>query len=80
MCLITLFCANDGGSFLNLRFENDVKTYGTETPESGRIHVGQFENDVKTYGTETGTTADRPEWKFENDVKTYGTETDLLNV
>ena len=31
MCLSTLFCANDGGSFLNLRFENDVKTYGTET-------------------------------------------------
>ena len=33
MCLSTLFCADDGGSFLNLRFENDVKMYGTETKE-----------------------------------------------
>ena len=33
MCLSTLFCANDDGSFLNLRFENDVKTYGTETKQ-----------------------------------------------
>ena len=31
MCLSTLFCADDDGSFLNLRFENDVKMYGTET-------------------------------------------------
>ena len=53
MCLSTLFCANDGGSFLNLRFENDVKTYGTETIyEERRVEV-KFENDVKTYGTET---------------------------
>ena len=53
MCLSTLFCANDDGSFLNLRFENDVKMYGTETQ---RIHVTgnkRFENDVKMYGTET---------------------------
>ena len=56
MCLSTLFCANDGGSFLNLRFENDVKTYGTETvPGRVKLH-GMFENDVKTYGTETGYT------------------------
>ena len=53
MCLSTLFCANDGGSFLNLRFENDVKTYGTETERNSDIANSLFENDVKTYGTET---------------------------
>ena len=53
MCLSTLFCANDGGSFLNLRFENDVKTYGTETDQMSEQFEGLFENDVKTYGTET---------------------------
>ena len=53
MCLSTLFCANDGGSFLNLRFENDVKTYGTETNGFRKIYSFEFENDVKTYGTET---------------------------
>ena len=53
MCLSTLFCANDGGSFLNLRFENDVKTYGTETFFATSTAASPFENDVKTYGTET---------------------------
>ena len=53
MCLSTLFCANDGGSFLNLRFENDVKTYGTETYMKEADKTNRFENDVKTYGTET---------------------------
>ena len=53
MCLSTLFCANDGGSFLNLRFENDVKTYGTETGKAIAEGILKFENDVKTYGTET---------------------------
>ena len=53
MCLSTLFCANDGGSFLNLRFENDVKTYGTETTLDSAKRFYEFENDVKTYGTET---------------------------
>ena len=53
MCLSTLFCANDGGSFLNLRFENDVKTYGTETTVAEFAQRAGFEDDVKTYGTET---------------------------
>ena len=53
MCLSTLFCANDGGSFLNLRFENDVKMYGTETTTLGGEGGTGFENDVKMYGTET---------------------------
>ena len=53
MCLSTLFCADDDGSFLNLRFENDVKMYGTETPGADDGRPERFENDVKMYGTET---------------------------
>ena len=75
MCLSTLFCANDGGSFLNLRFENDVKTYGTETTQNRTSMQYLFENDVKTYGTETYTLGTSQLSMFENDVKTYGTET-----
>ena len=29
-----LFCADESSSFLNLRFENDVKMYGTQTVRS----------------------------------------------
>ena len=48
-----LFCADESSSFLNLRFENDVKMYGTQTFTS-LITVGfMFENDVKMYGTQT---------------------------
>ena len=75
MCLSTLFCANDGGSFLNLRFENDVKTYGTETKNPDAPLTLVFENDVKTYGTETILILHILSHQFENDVKTYGTET-----
>ena len=35
------------------KFENDVKTYGTETTAIFVPFTTQFENDVKTYGTET---------------------------
>ena len=38
---------------MNLRFENDVKTYGTETLYLPNHMMHRFENDVKTYGTET---------------------------
>ena len=75
MCLSTLFCADDGGSFLNLRFENDVKTYGTETISLKQLKCVLFENDVKTYGTETSVLLFPLNIVFENDVKTYGTET-----
>ena len=34
-------------------FENDVKTYGTETTVATEEVNEWFENDVKTYGTET---------------------------
>ena len=48
-----LFCADESSSFLNLRFENDVKMYGTQTPEEQSKLKEAFENDVKMYGTQT---------------------------
>ena len=32
-----LFCADESSSFLNLRFENDVKMYGTQTKTDDEI-------------------------------------------
>ena len=48
-----LFCADESSSFLNLRFENDVKMYGTQTTHPAILVSHQFENDVKMYGTQT---------------------------
>ena len=48
-----LFCADESSSFLNLRFENDVKMYGTQTHRVTRTMRILFENDVKMYGTQT---------------------------
>ena len=48
--LNTRFYANDGISFLNLRFENDVKLYGIQAPYTLHALVTLFENDVKLYG------------------------------
>lgn len=42
-----LFCADESSSFLNLRFENDVKMYGTQTDVLQTIQRLKFENDVK---------------------------------
>ena len=42
-----LFCADESSSFLNLRFENDVKMYGTQTARSAANGIRAFENDVK---------------------------------
>ena len=42
-----LFCADESSSFLNLRFENDVKMYGTQTPCGILTPGSAFENDVK---------------------------------
>ena len=68
------FMLNESISFLNLRFENDVKTYGTQAviPEEKALML--FENDVKTYGTQAPRTPASDEMLFENDVKTYGTQ------
>ena len=48
-----LFCADESSSFLNLRFENDVKMYGTQTLSCFPHKKIPFENDVKMYGTQT---------------------------
>ena len=48
-----LFCADESSSFLNLRFENDVKMYGTQTTGAESYGGQWFENDVKMYGTQT---------------------------
>ena len=48
-----LFCADESSSFLNLRFENDVKMYGTQTYGIYLTQDIVFENDVKMYGTQT---------------------------
>ncbi len=39
-------------SFLNLRFENDVKMYGTQAGLGEESLTILFENDVKMYGTQ----------------------------
>ena len=46
------FMLNESISFLNLRFENDVKTYGTQAKDLSTRQELRFENDVKTYGTQ----------------------------
>ena len=48
--LNTGFYANDGISFLNLRFENDVKLYGIQAKAGGLMSSDWVENDVKLYG------------------------------
>ena len=70
-----LFCADESSSFLNLRFENDVKMYGTQTEMADTLHFPVFENDVKMYGTQTRSTSRKTRLLFENDVKMYGTQT-----
>ena len=74
-----LFCADESSSFLNLRFENDVKMYGTQTLRQRQYQRKRFENDVKMYGTQTDTTASSGYHRFENDVKMYGTQTDPIS-
>ena len=70
-----LFCADESSSFLNLRFENDVKMYGTQTILIRWNPVPLFENDVKMYGTQTNAVRVPICRLFENDVKMYGTQT-----
>lgn len=48
----TGYYANDSISFLNLRFENDVNRYGTQTGSARIVCVLWFENDVNKYGIE----------------------------
>ena len=53
--LKSTFYVNDGISFLNLRFENDVEMYGTQTNSIKSEERSTFENDVEMYGTQTST-------------------------
>ena len=70
-----LVLCGDGISLLNLRFENDVKMYGTQTPLICIVRLSMFENDVKMYGTQTIAMMAMLWAQFENDVKMYGTQT-----
>ena len=73
--LKSTFYVNDGISFLNLRFENDVEMYGTQTYEHCDEPGYKFENDVEMYGTQTISKPSEPYYTFENDVEMYGTQT-----
>ena len=73
--LKSTFYVNDGISFLNLRFENDVEMYGTQTDFTLYMPMVMFENDVEMYGTQTGSPRSRERGTFENDVEMYGTQT-----
>ena len=42
---------------MNLRFENDVKTYSIQTFMQGFFSIMVFENDVKTYSIQTGSSS-----------------------
>ena len=64
-----LFCADESSSFLNLRFENDVKMYGTQTDRLPYLIPPWFENDVKMYSTQTFSGQILLNRTFENDVK-----------
>ncbi len=61
-------------SFLNLRFENDVKMYGTQAGYYASSGGCLFENDVKMYGTQAKERRNLDRDMFENDVKMYGTQ------
>ena len=73
--LSTEIYADDGISFLNLRFENDVELYGTQTKETELTLKTPFENDVELYGTQTKLKERKRKSRFENDVELYGTQT-----
>ena len=75
--LKSTFYVNDGISFLNLRFENDVEMYGTQTLIRSVTCSSVFENDVEMYGTQTSYAAPSGTTEFENDVEMYGTQTTL---
>ena len=73
--LKSTFYVNDGISFLNLRFENDVEMYGTQTSAHMGAECIKFENDVEMYGTQTTRGMISLLVPFENDVEMYGTQT-----
>ena len=60
---------------MNLRFENDVKTYSIQTSTAVSYVAAPFENDVKTYSIQTKLGFAYSPNGFENDVKTYSIQT-----
>ncbi len=60
---------------MNLRFENDVKTYSIQTDYFLPYDKDMFENDVKTYSIQTTSPHVIFTKRFENDVKTYSIQT-----
>ncbi len=62
---------------MNLRFENDVKTYSIQTCRNVQKRKDWFENDVKTYSIQTIQPLPSVTELFENDVKTYSIQTIL---
>ena len=64
-----------GDEKCTVKFENDVKMYGTQTSCVGITFRPGFENDVKMYGTQTVSSVITYDMAFENDVKMYGTQT-----
>ena len=75
-----MFYAGDGISFLDLRFENDVKQYGTQATKEEVKSKERFENDVKQYGTQALKIFSHTLFVFENDVKQYGTQAVLFQI
>ena len=78
--LKSTFYVNDGISFLNLRFENDVEMYGTQTGSDFSQQEPMFENDVEMYGTQTVFQLIISHFLFENDVEMYGTQTHCISA
>ena len=76
--LNTGFYANDGISFLNLRFENDVKLYGIQAAITFIASYSAFENDVKLYGIQAKAGGLMSSDWFENDVKLYGIQASIF--
>ena len=79
-CLSATFYADEGISFLDLRFENDVKMYGTQATIRLQGTRRRFENDVKMYGTQACSLSYIAFTRFENDVKMYGTQAFYCHV
>ena len=69
-----MYYADDGISFLDLGFENDVNMYGTQAISHKLRSLSLFENDVNMYGTQATSVVLAGATRFENDVNMYGTQ------
>ena len=71
---ILLQCCG-GTIFLNLRFENGVILYGSQTDRINAVVKSVFENGVILYGSQTTGNCTIPWGLFENGVILYGSQT-----